>query len=376
MIASTTSDMISLTQLTPSNCIEKHPVKQLQIILKNHLCILQLTSDALRRFQAGIMPDPLVGENACQIRTSLYTRLAKDPIAMTKLEAVALQVDEVRNRLLQVDISKGKNSSFMELLEKNGADLQVPSIVCPIVFGHMLTISKKSDLSIKKEGGVPKICLAEEIDPATLQMGSVHAGQAMIKKARQTLSELSITHLQQEAALLRIEGPKDVLIDRCRLSSTPMLPGMQILLSSIKAHRTPIVLKNRMIDAAGIVTGAVILVAQADQRGRLQIVETVDPNCPAMIIEAACISGKPRTDDALKAEMMAIGIESIILANSAAHPQYGGMSKGIEPPRSEEREALKALAFEKGLCEANPDLCQIFHVFPGKVGAHAPVGAA
>lgn len=370
-----TCDLMSLTKLTPSNCTEMQNVKSLRNVLKNHLSTLKLTAEALRLFLEGNMPDPLVGENACQIRTAIYTHLAQDPKAMQQLAGVAEKVEALIERLSLLEVKRG--ASLVELLQENEADLQVPSMVCPIVLGHILTISKESALTIKKNGGLPSVSLIEGNKPQKMGGISASVAKVLIKNARQALSEMSIQYLRDEASSLAIEGPCNVITDQNRLHTTPLLPGMKILLESMNARGTPILLKNRIIDPEGSERGVVTLLSRGGERGFQDMQEPLpeDRDCAAMIIEAVSISSKMRTPQELKKEMIAEGLERIILANSAAHPQYGGVSKEIEPPQTEEREALKAVALEKGLCEKNPDLCQIYHIFAGRIGAHVQGGA-
>lgn len=366
------SDLMSLTKLTPSNCTEKMSNKKLQNVLKNHLSTMRISLAAIKLFQQGIMPHPLVGENACQIRAAIYTALAGSEQSMRDLAVVEHKLEDLIARISMLNLVGKQEVSLIEVLQENDLDLQVPSIVCPIVLGHILTVSKQSDLSIKKAAGsdLPDVSIIEANDPKKLEGFSPSLAKVLIKNARQSLSELSIQYLRDEAARVGMEGPQDVITDSIKLQTAPLLPGMQILLASMKMHRTAIVLNNRIIDAEGVEKGQVNLLFTPDGRS-YQVVKAPQQEeleRPAVIIEAVSISNTPRAAEELEAELIEVGIEPIILANCAAHPQFGGMSKNIEPPPSDERSALKVIAVKRGLCQQNPNLCRILHIFAGRVG--------
>lgn len=361
------SELISLTQLTPSNCIEKMGSKSLQNVLKNHVGTIGLTLAAIQLFQQGSLPDPLVGENACHIRAAQYAALAGDGKIMRELEEVALKLEDVFARCSKLKLGGKGEASLIEVLQKNDLDLQIPSIICPIVLGHILTISKQTDLSIKKDAGsdLPKVSLLEGNDPKKLEGFTQKSAKQLIKNARQSLAEASIQYLCNEADLLQMRGPEHVLTDSLGLQTAPLLQAMQILLASMKVHRTTIVLKNRIIDAEAKEKGQVTLLFAPDGRERCYQVVKVpqEEGLPAFVIKAVSISSRSRSPEELEAELIDVGIETIILANAAAHPQYGGKSKNQQPPPSVELTALKELAIKRGLCEQNQDLCRIYHVY-------------
>lgn len=386
MITTTNSrESISLNELIPakSNYGQKIDKKSLQTVIRTHIGVIGLTIAAIKSFQQGDIPDPLVGENACQIRAAYYSAQAADASVMSALSEICPKLEGLIERISKVKLPVGKEVASMdEIIQENDLDVKVPPAVAPIVFGHILTISKESDLSIRKESeaSLPKLALKEGNDPKKLKGLSTGAARELIKHARRSLSEWSVQYLQDEAERYCMKGPEGILTDSMGLKSAPASPGMEILLTSMKVHRTAIVLKNRIIDSDGNVRGQVTLLCKPDGKNRsyqvVKVPKEEDLNCPGMIIEAVTISSKQRTEEELAAEIIEVGIEPIIYANFAAHPQYGGGCKTVEPPKCEERERWLQVAREKGLCAENPDLCRMYHIYAAPVGKHLSVGGS
>ncbi|HEY5260335.1 MAG TPA: hypothetical protein VIJ46_06775 [Rhabdochlamydiaceae bacterium] len=383
-----TSDSISLAQLMLKNCEEKMESKAAKGVLTNYRGLMGLARAALSAFLAGDLPDPLVGENACQIRAALYAHIIQDGEMMTDLKKVCALIEKNHGSLEHIKLPEGKaRYSVMDVLQSQQLDLCVPlrmsSVIGPILFGHILTVTKLSDLKIEKA----EVSLKESNDPKLLQGLSVGFAKDIIREGRKVLSNCSIQYLRNEVRLLpmssRIETlcthmEKDVLSDPLGLQTAPLLPGMEILLASMKSHHTPIVLRDRMIDGEGKEIGKVeLLFAPTGKEGKYEAIKDlagVDRERGAFVIEAVAISDKPPDCKQLASSLVEIGIETIILANSAAHPQYGGANKTVEF-QTAEREALKERALKLGLCASNPELCRIYHIFAGMVSKNLKVEA-
>lgn len=368
-------DSISIAQLMPINCTEKMDGKGVKNKLSNYSGLMGLTHTAISAFLNGDLPDPLVGENACQIRAALYTDLAQDQEIVIELKKVCEMLEKNSGPLAKAVVGKTR-SSLMDVLGENHLDLCIPqgigSIVCSILFGHILTVTKVSLLTIEKV----EVSLKESNDPKLLKGISTGFAKDLIKESRKSLADRSIKYLRSEACLLPM-SPKiksliaimetEVLSDPLGLQTAPLLAGMQIILASMKKHHTPIVLKDRMIDVEGIDAGTVSMVFEPTGKdGEYEAVENlsaVKKDRAGVIVEAVSISEKPCDNKQLATSIIKIGIETIILANCAAHPQYGGSNKGVEPPQTEEREALKEIALQEGLCDRNPKLCRIYHIY-------------
>lgn len=357
---------ISIYKLIPGGETQVNK-KSLQGAIKKHIGVISLAITAINAFIRGETLDPLVGENACQIRAAYYCAQAADPKVIKSLAEVTLKLEDLKGRISAVKLQGDKvNTSWDEIAKENGLDIEVPSVVAPIVHGYILTITKDSKLSIEKK----ELNLVEANDPKKLE--GIGGARDVIKHARRQLSARSVCYLQEEAERLGIPGPEAILEDSMGLKTAPASPGMEILLTSMKVNGTIIALKNRLRDEEGQERGQVTLLYRPDGEKRCyQVIEdpqSVDRNCTAMVIEAVSISANPRSEEELKEEIVQLGIEPIIYANFAAHPQYGGMCKAIPPPPNEEREKWLKVALEKGLCAANPEVCRMYHIYAARIG--------
>ncbi|MBS0629385.1 MAG: hypothetical protein JSS30_04070 [Verrucomicrobia bacterium] len=354
---------ISIKQLVPNSASygENKNKKALQTVIKNHVGVIALSIAAIQAFIRGDMPDPLVGENACQIRAAYYCAQATDSEKMESLKEICPKLEDLMARVSKLKMPE--MASVDQVIEENDLDLSLPPVVAPIVFGHILTVSKQSELSIQKKD----LSLKEECDPKKLEAVSNGYARDLIKHSRRSLSAWSVQYLRDEAARLNMPGPENVLTDHMGLQTAPAMPGMKVLCAAMKANGIMIVLKNRIIDEEGKDGGQITLHYSPDY----QVVtpRPQDVGRPAMIIEAVSISS--RAAEQLEKEIIAEGIESIILANFAAHPQYGGSCKLSEPKADGERERWHEIAKRRGLCAANPDLCRMYHIYAGRVGGVA-----
>ncbi len=390
------SGLISLAQLVDLNCEEPMESKSIKSQLSNYIGIVGLTHSAVTLFLNGNMPDPLVGENACQIRATMYCHLSDDLASIQELKKLSLMLASspmvaTTINVAGIPLPKDKRSSLSEVLKSAQMDVFIPSemsqILRPILLGHVLTVSKVSVLSINKSS----VSLQESNDSKLLAGLSSSFAKDLIKESRKALSNISISYLRSEASLLPMTQERDilssmmepapkgaVLSDPLGLQTAPLLVGMKILLASMKVHNTAIILKDRLLDTMEQEKGTATLIFEpTGQDGSYEVVKDlkgVDKKKPAFIIEAVAITDKSADVDELASSLATIGIEKIILANCAAHPQYGGKNKTVEPPRTDEREDLKDLAMKLGLCDLRPELCRIYHIFSGMIGKELPAG--
>jgi hypothetical protein len=376
------NDSISLAQLMLVNCTEKMADKAVKTLLSNYSGLMGYTQVALRAFLMGDLPDPLVGENACQIRAVLYSHLSQDHEIVPEIEKVCEMIEKNSGPLAKVVVGKTR-LSLMDVLEANQLNICVPnrisSTVCSILYGHILTVTKTSILSIKDID----VSLMESNDIKLLAGVTKTFARDLIKESRRSLASYSINYLRSEVRSLPM-SPKtehlievmerDVLSDPLGLQTAPLLPGMQILLASMKRRNISIVLRDHMRDRSNKEMRTVVLLFNpTGQDGRYEAVENlgaVNKDQSGFVVEAVAISDESRDNKQLASSLITVGIETIILANCAAHPQYGGGNKGVEPLLTEERECLKERAVKQGLCATNPELCRIYHIFAGLLSKH------
>ena len=204
-----TSDSVSLAQLMLKNCEEKMESKAAKGVLSNYRGLMGLARAAVSAFLAGDLPDPLVGENACQIRAALYAHIIQDGEMMTDLKKVCALIEKNHGELEHIKLPEGKaRYSVMDVLQSQQLDLCVPlrmsSVIGPILFGHILTVTKLSDLKIEKA----EVSLKESNDPKLLQGLSVGFAKDIIREGRKVLSNCSIQYLRNEVRLLPMSSRK------------------------------------------------------------------------------------------------------------------------------------------------------------------------
>lgn len=368
--------------------------KALQNRLDNYKGVVILAKEAIESYLKGVYPDPLVGENACQIRAVLYCQLAQDPTSIKDLTETVCKLDKMigegkdKGTLDSIKLPK-KKQSLSEVLEENKADIDIPETlkdkICWILYGHILTVTKDSKIDIDKNS----LSLIEALDYKKLPSKvSSSFSKQLIKDSRKKISALSIEYLKKELESLPADDmtsnlltvvKEQVLVDDLEIQTVPMLPATMILLQALKAHNISIILRNRVIengnekDAKSIR----ILYSPTGKDKQYEVVKdlsSIDKARPVVVLEAVSLTDKPSDLKTIEASIHKIGVETILLAACAAHNQYGGTHKSMVPTPIKEideiRTSLTDLANKEGLSKENSEVCRIYHIYAGTIGSH------
>ena len=385
----------SVFNLTQLDMLFNKDFKQIKTAIKNFKLLIELTLDSIRDFQEGNYEnfDPLVGDNACQIRAILYWEIASINNIQSELKNWSIHLRYVSESLNSLKVDEEHSISLFNFFEMNKIDHKVHEIVYLILLGYILTLSKKTLFGLEKNSNTGKIEFIgkERNDVSSIQnilskiQNDVSKSfcENLIKNAKKELSVLSINFVKQKLFFMKPTHEKlrlekmlneNVLIDSRGLHHAPFLPAMEILLEYMLKQQIPIVLKIKMIHADN-----------AKEKGVFSILYTVCPTNnifvpitsrdkknnqqPAFIIEALSISNRFPSQEHLLQELAKKSIVEIILSNFAAHNQYGGNHKHINIPDSR-RDTLKLKAEKEGFCIINPELSRIYHIYVAPISDH------
>ncbi len=290
----------------------------------------QVITDALAAFtQLELQKfDPLVGENACQIRAAKLCELAQ----------------RIENPLSEEDHAFVVYSYFLTLIKQ-----QIP---------HGYTCIER----------------IEDKYGATLLGISSSQVSLLRKGAQKFLSQQSVRYVQNKANGKLSPFVKDefLKIDAGR-EMIPCFFTMKVLL---KKQRVIILKAIEYKETERL--GEEILIYQQNQMGKassFQIIEKgiLPDTLPAMVIEGYSLK-EPADERSLREKISAVSLKLLVFLNAAAHHQYAGEHKSTPipfpegDPQKKKMGELAQLAPQLGCCLENPITFCIDHIYPAKIG--------
>ncbi|MBS3904166.1 MAG: hypothetical protein KGZ39_02440 [Simkania sp.] len=384
------SSLVPMLELYPLNPTINVQKKHFKDVLSNYERIVGIVLVAIREFKDGGRIDPVVGENACQIRASMYSDITNRKDIQEELERWILLLTTTMDKLRSLRLPDAQMMSLEQVLRENAVPMEVPKYVLLIAYGYILTLGKTYQIKQEITSGKLQVNIEEKIDQGVLKAklaeikdGGASLAKDLVKLARKRLSESSIDYVKEllsqlvesgETERLREELKEEaILSDSLGLRSMRCLPCMEVLLTNLLRKSTPLIINVTAMGMKneGILGGVSILyVARDAMFVPLTLVEPIHPELlasSAFVIDAFSVGYEADSLEALRKDIIQRDVTDIILANFAAHPQYGGQNKHVEPPEDPKRESLKTKALQIGLCETNPRLVRIWHIYAGAV---------
>lgn len=327
--------------------------------------------------------DPLVGENACQIRA---VKVAL--VAMERVIKPGERLREIGKALAKLGELEGSSAmwvagkrSLRDFLE-NGLEVQFTHDELYLIQCYVLSLVKTinpfdevNTLVINASTDTKKI---KEISP----VGSAFA-HMIVRHLRVRLAQNSALFVQELALELGHELPKQLVIEHLSaLQCLPCLPYYwmtRILIKQVIDAKIPIVMhaEKKAQDLNFQVIEKTTLYFQATESGYKRVpLEALDLEMPAVILlGATCRDLKEFPEhDRWITELSEYCPTDLILAHAAAHRQYPDVSKEnlLRDFEVENYDYHRAKSLDWGCALKNPSRYFLIHVFCDKVG-NAPL---
>jgi hypothetical protein len=370
-----------LNILEGNHQLAKQP-SELKKNCEQYKCLVKLVMAALEKLKTQELQyfDPLVGENACEIRAVMFADLAQNASIAQNITTHLL---ELKNKIEKLEaftkVIPLQKMSFAKMLENQGCEVTLPKIFVAATLAHVLTVTKVSRIEFvlnKSES-----CLEMRVREKTkfnLTIPGENVEEAFAKKidktARKILSQYSVEYVQAVAKELplneKIEDQRKCIAtahqDGNGRLTIPCFAYMDLLLRHSLLRRIPILLKVSSVDPQSLKPGKAISFFYEVKNAAYELSNEATlinfPQQAIIVIEGFSMGAEYLDNQTLKQKLQAIPLKEIVLCNEAAHPQYAGDKHDTERPSNKRCEKYKEIAQKKGLCKKNALLCYMDHV--------------
>jgi hypothetical protein len=387
---------MDITRFLDTNTAVQKPFKEMIIQFDNIKKLVSIFSAAVQKLAEGVIPDPTVGENACQLRAGLYTEIVNSP-NYEELIAQSKQIlDTTRKRLMDstfkivrgrahVTSYEGEKTEFrMETIEGMcrflKIDTRIDSKIALIAEGIILDFVRPCTYSFAMENGQVVInqdeTYASTAEVAESGFTSVIAVKKLSDTIKKHLSRKSSKFVARCAAkakppdeavrLVRMVTGDRVRDTKLGFRAVPCFSSSQAVFCSAAENATPLVVRIFRTDAttAAVVGAVELFFIPTDGVYQPVPKETIAAQRAAMLCEAVSAASPPLSEEEIKMELSGHNIIQTIMAFMATHPVYGGDLKGCKghEEETEARQPFKAIAKEFGFCIKNQRVCRPFHM--------------
>lgn len=371
------ADCAALIQAKP-NQVRPDPYDVAKCCLTN----LKMACNALIRGRLSTL-DPIVGENACQIRALAALRAYDNPIQIQEAERIAALVEERLKHLIYL-MNKERNrafpfynreSSLGDQLKSLELEVEVSQELDYLVRSHFLTVGKyffvnrhgveKSGIDIQRIKQVLKTSLRGDFL------------EVLINYSQQKLSQLTISLIQMEAEKLsrggdsgelnriknQLQPPRIRTVGPCRLQASCAFYNMKAVVLRVCELQLPILIKEHQASKPkGYYLRSEIPGASPSLSKRPE-----EAHQAMLVIEGYFAENEPQ-------EGIAIALQSklidLILANVALVKQYSEDDdlSVLEEGAKDEVARYRDLGKQLGCQTHKPHLFSIVHVHAGTAG--------
>lgn len=350
--------------------------------LKEYLLLLVATELAIHDLHSHKWEnfDPLVGENACQIRAvRLALILSHCLLDLDSLLGRTLQAKVIiENVLSRLSTLNHKKTSLKTFLEQEFVNIRLTADEFFLVKSYILTRTKVSNPFDSNKPLVKNERTDEKKIKDISAVGSMFASN-FISFLREKLSKSSVAFVRKLSKQLYSGSHIDKVLEDFSvthrgLQCLPCYWATRVLLDHALQHRIPIVLsvqqKAKDLDYKEI--QKVTLFFQATSEG-YQVTEraSLDPLAPALVLlgnscrELALLPDKEQWIQ----ELLEYGPVDLVLAYAAAHRQYPDESKDylVTELNDQGYQDYKMKANEWGCSLENPARFFLSHAFCDKI---------
>ncbi len=324
--------------------------------------------------------DPLVGENACQIRALKNCMIfSTHPVDGHKLLA---KIDKAKQKTHAFfkNLSTFSNSDFSlyNFLENNDTDIQLTHNEIYLIQSYLLTVVKtikppKKDIPFVKNEYTDTKKL-KSIKP----IGTMFA-ENLIKKLRESLSASSVSFIQEISSRIANEALNNAILDDFyvrynRLHCLPCYWATKLLMVQALISQIPLVIIARQLakDRNYDVLNEAVLPFSPTLSGYMATsLNLLNLKAPSLVL---LVNSCRETSEfsaltAWKNELLQYNPIDLILAYAAAHRQYPDATKEglVNQIQDEQYKFYKAKAIEWGCSIEKPFGFFLSHAFCDKI---------
>ncbi|NGX41219.1 MAG: hypothetical protein KR126chlam4_01058 [Candidatus Anoxychlamydiales bacterium] len=385
----------------PSSKIKNGLIKGLE----EYRMLLNVLQAAILEYNAGNLEkfDPLVGENACQIRAVKMAILsAKNLIDFSQIESQVKEKSKIIELLLSqknINLLMQTKMTLKEILERESLIIQLTSDELFVLKSFILTESKISQSSDKifyiqkklfcktahlylNEDSYFKLSKIEKIHPKILKRyGDVSSKftEKIVRRTRKLLSKESIDFLKEIIINNNDKSLKNMLLQRfttrhLNYYCLPMFWSYKTIFLILQKEKIPIIIHAKFIDKKNNdfkVIDEEYLIYENHNDLNIYTYSAKSNNLSNLNSSAIVIQGivyqnyDKNFKNNWKKLMIKSSIKNMILAGAADHRQYPNPEYDylINELKNEEYEYYKTLANEKGFSLINPSTFFIQHVY-------------
>lgn len=350
--------------------------------LKEYLLLLIASEQAAESFLQGELEcfDPLVGENACQIRAlQLAVFLRDDSFDISRLLNNINHSKLALKELIQAPAIVSSGTSLHDVIKDKKIDIQLNDGEIYLVKSYLLS-KVKTQRPFKPELPLVK---NEYTDTKKIKaIGGVGTmfSENLVKSLREKLSSSSVKFVQKIAAQLptsesSIEMVSDkFLVNHRGLECLPCYWVTKILMWEAKNKGIPIVILAEQVakDLNYEVVRKMTIFFQPTSEGYQETPSSsLDPDTPVLaFLGRSCRNSSefPETDQWRK-ELLEYNPVDLILAYAATHRQYPDLTKEhlVSGVQDEHYAYYKTKSHEWGCSAENPSLFFLSHAYCDKI---------
>jgi hypothetical protein len=368
-----------LSQLLPYDPSSKSG-ERLKDGLNEYLLLLIVAEEAMVALKKGEFArfDPLVGENACQIRAVKIALIARNWTvdADTLLDEIQKAKKHIEHFLAETPNFSNIEMSLMHFLERENIDVEINDDAKFLIKSFILTKTKvvhpffKIDMPLVENASTDSKKIKE-----ILKVGSSFSGE-LVKGLRKRLSAHSVDFIQEIAEGLNAEETSSkMLTDQYTvvhngLKCLPYYWATRVLMNHALSNEIPIVMLAQQMakDQDYKVVNNTQIYFLPTPEGYKQVLRSeMDPNSPAIVlIGSTCrnFSELPSLEEWVD-ELLEKSPIDLVLAYAAAHRQYPDESKDafcLQSPDTNFQYHRK-MALQLGCSLENPSRFFLTHAF-------------
>lgn len=373
-----------LSRLLPYNPSEKTG-NRLRDGLKEYLLLLIAVEQAMDSLQQGELKnfDPLVGENACQIRAVKIALIIRN--RSVNVDSILHNIKDakinIESFLCRISNFANLEMSLKDYLETEKIDIVLNEDEIFLIKSFILTKTKVVQPFFKLDKPLVENAYSDSKKIKEIsEVGSSFSGD-LVKKLRKKLSASSVSFVQELAVESDSLTPGEKLLFSNQfviihngLMCLPYYRATWVLMKQALSNNIPIALLAQQIakDQDYKIIQKTAIFFQATPQGYQEISrDLLDPEMPALtLIGSTCRDFiKLPTKEDWTQELLAQSPIDLVLAYAAAHRQYPDDSKDqlLLEILDEDYEYHKVKAQEWGCSLENPSRFFLTHAFCDKI---------
>lgn len=348
---------------------EKLSEAEVLAVAKCYLSNAKLTCDAILKGRLTSL-DPIVGENACQIRAlaaisaHVDADLKKELIVLCeRLNQLVISTVKLIDTLgtLKTRPSFNADGGLLEQLDSLGLSLSVSEKIDYLLRSHLLTVGKYFYMNSKGQERSGIDCQKMK-DKLKTKLGR-DLLEKMVGIAQEKIALDSVRFLQMQAAGTTLEtrvangAIRVIKPNNLELHSSCALYNLKVVMLRASEMQIPILIKEHGVkNPMGIYF-----------RANEPLVEELKKDQAILVIE--CFFPENSSKEAIVEGILQHGLLELVLANVACTPQYSADDEISHLEQESQEEILKYRALGKDLgCQtASPAVFSIAHVHAATV---------